>query len=475
MIIAASILGTVAVAVSPAQAATPAGDLAGRWEGRVAFSGQSLRIILRVDTVGGATMDSPDQDVRGLPVTGLSVQARVVRFSIPAANVGFEGSFADGGRALNGSLTQGGVNFPLILNKVMDVSSSDTSSGTAPVIAVRPTAHRPQTPQAPFPYRAEEVAFDNANAPGVRLAGTLTLPQGNGPFPAAILISGSGPQDRDETVFGHKPFAVWADALTRRGIAVLRYDDRGTADSTGDFAAATSADFATDADAAFAYLAARPEIDGRRIGLIGHSEGGTIAPLVVQEGVPVAWVVMLAGPAVSGAALLTEQSRATQVAMGIAPAVVDANVAIQARIMGAVAENASSADATTAAVDPILAEAGLTEAQRQGQLGPLRSAWSRWFIAHDPGPALAGLDVPLLALYGGKDVQVPADQSAPVLSGLKPDAEVVVLPNLNHLMQPATTGLPNEYEAIEITIDPEALATVMNWVAAQGEAGSARR
>ena len=194
-----------------------------------------------------------------------------------------------------------------------------------------------------------------------------------------------------------------------------------------------------------------------------------------RPSVPVAWIVMLAGPAVSGEALLIEQSRATQIAMGVSPGAVDANVAIQTRIMSAVAENAASADATIAAVDAVLADVGLSVAQRQAQARQIGSAWTRWFIAHDPGPALAGLDVPLLALYGGKDVQVPADQNAPALSRLKPGAEVVVLPNLNHLMQPATTGLPNEYEAIETTIDPEALATVVNWVAARSEAGSARR
>lgn len=453
MIIAASALGAVAIAVSPLQVATPVSDLAGTWEGPLAVGGQSIRIVFRIRPDGTAVMDSPDQGARDIPVDTPTVDGGVVRLTVPALGGRFEGRRANDGGVITGVLAQGGVTLPLILTR---------TSATVVELA------RPQNPVPPFPYRSEEVAFDNAEAPGVRLTGTLTLPEGDGPFPAAILISGSGPQDRDETVFGHKPFAVWADALTRRGIAVLRYDDRGTAGSTGDFAAATSADFTTDADAAFAYLATRPEIDGRRIGLIGHSEGGTIAPLVAQEGVPVAWVVMLAGPAVSGGALLTEQSRVTQVAMGIAPAVIDANVAIQARIMRAVAENASSAEATVAAVDAVLVEAGLAEVQRQAQARQLSSAWTRWFIAHDPGPALAGLDVPLLVLYGGKDVQVPADQNAPVLSRLKPDAEVVILPDLNHLMQPAVTGLPNEYEAIETTIDPQALSTVVDWVVAQG-------
>lgn len=452
MIIAASVLGAVTVAVSPVQAAAPAHDLAGTWEGPLAVGGQSIRIVFRIRPDGTAVMDSPDQGARDIPVETPTMEARQVRLTVPSLRGRFEGRRSEDGSVLTGVLSQGGVTLPLVLTR--------TSTTVAELV-------RPQTPVPPFPYRAEAVAFDNAEAPGVRLAGTLTLPEGKGPFPAAILISGSGPQDRDETVFGHKPFAVWADALTRRGIAVLRYDDRGTAGSTGDFAAATSADFATDADAAFAWLATRPEIDARRIGLIGHSEGGTIAPLVAQEGVPVAWIVILAGPAVSGGALLVEQSRATQVAMGIAPAAVDANVAIQARIMRAVGENAGSAEAAVAAVDAVLAEAGVADAQRRIEAQRISAPWSRWFIAHDPGPALAALDVPLLAIYGGKDVQVPAVQNAPVLSRLKPEAEVVVLPDLNHLMQPATTGLPREYETIETTIDPRALSTVVDWVVAR--------
>ncbi|WP_439470764.1 alpha/beta hydrolase family protein [Brevundimonas sp.] len=450
---------TVAAAVSPVAVQAPAGELAGRWEGRITVSGQSLRVVLNVDAVGAATLDSPDQGVTGLPVSGLSLQGGVVRFSVPAAGGGFEGSLADGGRTLNGALTQGAATLPLVLTRSLELAPS-----APPPVTPEPAAHRPQTPQAPFPYRSEEVVIPTTMA-GVQLAGTLTLPEGRGPFPAVLLISGSGQQDRDETVFGHKPFLILADALTRRGVAVLRVDDRGVGGSTGPLASATSADFALDAGASVAFLDARPDIS--RIGLIGHSEGGTIAPLVAQVHPDIAFVVMIAGPAVSGGDLLVEQSRATLQASGVAPAMIERNVGLQARIMQAVAANADSAEAVVAAVEPILAEAGLPEAQRQAAAAQVTAPWTRWFVAHDPQPSLRALSAPLLAVYGGKDTQVPAQQNAAALRAAAPSADIVVLPNLNHLMQPATTGLVAEYQTIETTIDPEALRTIVDWVAAR--------
>lgn len=452
---------TLAAAVSLAGAQTPAGELAGRWEGRVNVGGQSLRVVLNVDAVGGATVDSPDQGVNGLPVSGLSVQGGVVRFAIPAANGSFEGTLTDAGRTVNGVLSQGGASLPLVLTRVMELAPS-----APPSRAPEPAALRPQTPQAPFPYRSEDVVIATPT-PGVQLAGTLTLPEGQGPFPAVLLITGSGQQDRDETVFGHKPFLVLADALSRRGVAVLRVDDRGVGGSTGPVAEATSADFAVDAEASVTFLESRADIARGRIGLIGHSEGGTIAPLVAGTDPDVAFLVMIAGPAVSGGDLLVEQSRAIQQASGLPPAMVEANVALQARIMAAVAANAGSARDVAAAVDPIFAEAGLPEAQRQAAAAQVSAPWTRWFVAHDPRPSLAALHIPVLALYGGKDAQVPAEQNAAALRAILPSAEIIVLPNLNHLMQPAVTGLPAEYAGIATTFDPEALKTIIDWVAAR--------
>jgi pimeloyl-ACP methyl ester carboxylesterase len=427
---------TLAAAVSIAGAQTPAGELAGRWEGRLNVNGQSLRVVLNVDAVGGATIDSPDQGVTGLPVSGLSVQGGVVRFAVPAAGGGFEGTLADGGRTLTGVLTQGGASLPLVLSRVMELTPS-----APPTLAPSPVALRPQTPQAPFPYRSEDVVIPTPT-PGVQLAGTLTLPEGPGPFPAVLLITGSGLRDRDETIFGHKPFLVLADALTRRAPVI-------------------------DAEASVAFLGGRSDIAANRIGLIGHSEGGTIAPLVAGADPRVAFIVMIAGPAVSGGDLLVEQSRAIQQASGLPPATIETNVALQARIMAAVAANAGSAQAVVAAVEPILAESGLPQAQRQAGAAQLSIPWTRWFVAHDPQPSLRALHVPVLAIYGGKDTQVPAAQNAPVLRTLIPSADVVVLPNLNHLMQPADTGLVAEYATIETTVDPQALKTIVDWVAAR--------
>lgn len=452
---------TLAAAVSLAGAQTPAGELSGRWEGRLSVGGQSLRVVLNVDATGGATLDSPDQGVNGLAVSGLTVQGGVVRFSVPAVGGSYEGSLADGGRTLNGALKQGAATLPLILTRSLELTPS-----APPVVTPEPAAHRPQTPHAPFPYRSEDVVIPTTMA-GVQLAGTLTVPEGQGPFPAVLLITGSGQQDRDETVFGHKPFLVLADALSRRGVAVLRVDDRGVGGSTGPLATATSADFALDAGASVAFLGARPEIARDRIGLIGHSEGGTIAPLVAEAHPNVAFVVLIAGPAVSGGDLLIEQSRATLQASGAPPALLETTVAAQTRVMRTVASNAGSAEAVVTAVTPLLIEAGMPQAQAQAAAAQIAIPWSRWFIAHDPQPSLRALHVPVLAIYGGKDVQVPAAQNATALRAVVPSAEIVTLPNLNHLMQPANTGLVAEYQTIETTFDPEALKTIVDWVAAR--------
>lgn len=268
-------LSAAAVAVAPVQAAATAADLGGVWEGRISVGAQSIRIVFRVDAAGNAVMDSPDQGARNIAVDRPTMEGGVVRFVVPVLQGRFEGTRSEDGQTLTGALSQGGVTLPLVLTR---------TAATATLAA------RPQTPAPPFPYRSEAVAFDNPAAPGVRLAGTLTLPEGPGPFPAAILISGTGPQDRDETIEGHKAFAVWADALTRRGVAVLRHDDRGVAASTGNFGAATQRDFASDVTAAVGWLAARPDIDAARIGLIGHSEDARItvpAAFVVGERDPV--------------------------------------------------------------------------------------------------------------------------------------------------------------------------------------------
>lgn len=428
--------------------------LSGRWEGALDAGGRSIRVVFRIDDGGQAVMDSPDQGATGLAVQSVTLDGPNAIFLMPAVGGRFEGVLSADGATLEGELVQGAARMPLTLTR------------TAVVAEIAGPA-RPQTPQPPFPYSIRDVAFDNPSTTGVSIAGTLTLPEGEGPHPAVIMITGSGPQDRDETVVGHQPFLVWADALSRRGIAVLRYDDRGVGASTGDFQAATSADFASDARAALEWLATQPEIDAARVGIIGHSEGGMIAPYVVQQGGEAAWIVMLAGTVVPGGEIILEQQRRIAAAMGAPAAVVEQGNALQRQIMQAVADNADDQAASVAAVRALLVAAGQSEADAWRSAQQVSTDWYRWFVVHDPAGPLRDIDVPVLAVFGGLDLQVPADLNGDALRAIRPDAEIVVLPSLNHLLQTAQTGLPSEYQTIEETVAPAALQVVIGWVRAR--------
>ncbi len=441
-----------AALVAPAQ--SEAADLAGRWEGALSVGGTALPIVIRVSEGANglvALMDSPAQGARDIPVSDLIEAGGVVRFAVPVAGGRFEGRRSEDGSTLTGSWSQGGASLPLILTR-----TAASAEAALPV-----ATSRPQTPVPPFPYAAEEVTF--ANGP-VTLAATLTLPEGEGPFPAVVLITGSGAQDRDETIFDHKPFAVWADALTRRGVAVLRYDDRGVGGSGGGSPGETTADFAGDAASAVAFLGGRADIDPARIGLMGHSEGGAAAQIAVLDGASVAFVVMIAGPAVTGAEIVAEQVRRGALALGRTPEQAAEARAAQARIMEAVVRNKDDGAAAALEIEPLLVGLGQTPDQVRAGVPVLSSGWYRYFAAYDPAPALRALTIPLLAVFGGNDLNVPADQNSEALARLKPDADIVVLPGLNHLMQTAVTGLPNEYATITETLAPTALTTVTDWI-----------
>lgn len=337
---------------------------------------------------------------------------------------------------------------------------------TLPHAPPPPSPDRPQTPRPPFPYAAEAVAFDSA--PGVRLAGTLTLPEGPGPFPAVVLIQGSGLHDRDETLFGHKPFLVLADALTRRGIAVLRYDKRGVGGSTGKPLEATGEDYAVDAEAAVAFLSGRRDIDAQRIGLIGHSEGGIVAPMVAAGDPKIAFVVMMAGSGVPGDELLVAQNRAILKAMGGSDAAADVAEQLNRKVYDIAKSDASDAEGTRK-IEAVLTGAGMAAEQARGGAAQSASAWVRWFLRYDPRPALSKLRCPVLALDGSEDVQVVASQNLPAIRAAlrdDPDATVLELPGLNHLFQTADTGLPAEYGRIRETIAPAALKLIGDWVVA---------
>jgi pimeloyl-ACP methyl ester carboxylesterase len=339
------------------------------------------------------------------------------------------------------------------------------------------TPRRPQEEAiaaGPRPYREETVAFDNPAAPGVRLVGTLTLPNGGGPFPAAIFLGGSGRHDRDETIADHKPGLVLADALARQGCAVLRYDKRGAGQSTGDYAPAIFTDFISDAKAALAYLRSRPEIAGAKVGIVGHSEGATIGAILAADDPSVAFVVMLAGFANAGNVLVAEQIRRFDLAEGKPAAEADRTYNLNRACFDAIAAAKDQADAESqvrrilAAADPAPAKALADQALKFARMPSMR-----FILAYDPAPSLRRLRAPVLALDGSKDTVVPPDINLPALRAAlaqDADATVVVLPGLNHFFQLAGTGAPSEMPRIEQTLAPEALAIIVPWVGAHASA-----
>jgi pimeloyl-ACP methyl ester carboxylesterase len=445
----------VTLAKGPLEPRPAVAGLDGTWEGAVTLpGGLKLRIVLHIHTSASGTivlMDSPDQMAMGIPIPVLTRDGPKVAFQIPLARASYEGVLDGGGKAIKGTWTQGAA---------VPLDFTWTGAASAKTAELK----RPQTPKPPFPYLAEDVAFDSA--PGVKLAGTLSLPRGKGPFPAAVMITGSGAQDRDEAILGHRPFAVWADALTRRGIAVLRWDDRGFAKSTGDFSKATSEDFAVDGLAAMAYLRTRHEIDPKRIGVIGHSEGGMVGPMMAANDPRVAFVVMMAGPGAPVRELMTAQREAIGRAMGVPPAITARNEQLQAKMEAALAQPKPYEEAKADAVK-VLVDAGLPAALAPATVAQVNSVWYKWFIAYDPRPTLAKLRMPVLALNGDKDVQVVSKQNIPAIrEALKAnrDATVMELPGLNHLFQTATTGSLAEYAAIEETTAPAALNLMVDWV-----------
>lgn len=444
----ALLVSTVLAAAPFVAAAQPAPDPSGDWISTLQVGAVSLRAALHLGNAA-SSFDSPDQGVMGL---GAHMTHQGPHVVVTIDKVGtFEGDLSADGKTLSGALKQGPASNPLVFTRGAFTAS-----------------HRPQTPVKPYPYREETADYDNPAAPGVHLAGTLTLPNGPGPFPAVLLISGSGAHDRDETLFEHKPFLVLADALTRRGIAVLRVDDRGVGGSTGPAPKGSFADIASDVQAGVGWLARRPDIDPRRIGLIGHSEGGIIAPMAAGKDPRVAFVVLWAGPAVRGAEVIPEQLRALNLAAGAPPDVADHARDVEAEVLAALQANPDPT-AARSAMDKVVTAAGAPPMDDR-TFATMTSPGYRELVAYDPAPALRALRIPVLAIVGGKDTQVTPAQNLPVLRAAlagDPRATVIELPGLNHLLQPAVTGAVDEYGKIETTIDPAALKAIGDWVAAE--------
>ena len=339
---------------------------------------------------------------------------------------------------------------------------------------------RPQEPQGPFPYTIEEVSYVNKDAGDIKLAGTLTLPEGEGRFPVVVLISGSGPQDRDQSILKHKPFWLLADFLSRNGFAVLRFDDRGVGESEGDFASATSADFATDVAAGITFLRKHPAIDAKKIGLMGHSEGGLIAPIVASKDKSVAFAVLLAGPGVSGKDLLVRQSYDIHKLKGINEDLLNQLNKINATLYQTVIEDKKDEKGTDDFMKAIEKEyaavseenkkmLGLDEASLRQGLKAMQSKWLRYFIRANPEDFLRKVKCPVLALNGEKDLQVAAKMNLDAIESALNKAKnknfkCVALPGLNHLFQTCETGAVEEYIQIEETFSPAAMKIILDWL-----------
>jgi len=430
-------------------------DIDGAWLGTLDLGAIKLRIVFHIyNTADGlhATMDSLDQGAKGIPVTSVTRTGSALKIELKQLDGVFEGKISDDKSKIDGTWTQHGSSKPLALAPVKDATLLEYK--------------RPQNPARPLPYREEEVSYEN-KVQGDTLAGTLTIPPGKGPFTAVLLITGSGPQDRDESLMGHKPFLVLSDWLTRKGIEVLRVDDRGVGKSTGVFGTATTADFATDVEAGVAFLKARPEVNPKKIGLIGHSEGGIIGPMVAARNADVAFVVMLAGSAVPGDQILVEQKKLISEAGGMSKEEAEKQAVEETELLAMVVKEKGSPNLEKDLREKLAAQ--MKDAEVGGQVRVLTSPWFLYFLGYDPGPALRKVSCPVLALNGEKDLQVPPKQNLPVVrkalaEGGNKNYEVDELPGLNHLFQTANTGSPTEYASIEETMSPVAMEKVSSWI-----------
>ncbi len=460
------------VIASGSAGATPDSVFEGTWSGKINAGGMELTMILHLkkedDGKWKGAIDSPDQGAKGIPVGSVILEGNKLSVSVPSIGGSYEADLDEAGNVLDGKWRQGGAELPLVLTRTTQEESDKAQS-----------ARRPQEPTPPYPYKVEDVVFENAGA-GIKLAGTLTVPKEKGTFPAVVLVSGSGPQNRDEALLGHRPFFVLADHLTRRGIAVLRYDDRGVGESTGSFGTATSADFATDASAAIGFLKTRGEIDSNRLGIAGHSEGGLIAPIVANDNSDVSFIVLMAGPGVSGERILISQGALIARANGASEEDVRKSGEQQKMIFGLMKSGKSDAEIkqeVRSYMEKELAllseeerqEQGVTDGMIDQQLRTILTPWFRYFLTYDPQPTLKKVRCPILAVNGEKDLQVPCTENLEAIEKAVRDGgnhqiTTVALEGLNHLFQRCETGSPGEYSKIDETFSEEVMELIADWI-----------
>jgi pimeloyl-ACP methyl ester carboxylesterase len=445
-------------------------NIEGNWLGTLNV-GVQLRLVFHftkaTNGILSATMDSPDQGVKGIACSSVILKGDSVLAEIAVAKGSYSGLLLSDS-VITGSWKQGAGAFALTLIKVNEL----------------PALNRPQTPKPPFNYNSEEIGYDNADKT-VHVAGTFTYPKQGGPFPTAILITGSGQQDRDETLFEHKPFAVIADALTRQGFAVLRVDDRGVGKSTGDILNATSVDFAKDVEAGLTYLKTRTETDKNKMGLIGHSEGGLIAALVASKNRAINFIVMLAGPGTKGSVLLGDQAEGILQSQGVSAETAKAYRRFYGQLIDAAANAKDTVAGYNIAWNNYQDWKKITSAAQRAQIGytddevsskiihgliaQLSQPWLKYFISSDPIPLLQDVQAKVLALNGEKDLQVlPKQNLAGIKAALQKSKSKVYLTKelagLNHLFQTCKACTVAEYGQLEETFSPLALHELTTWL-----------
>jgi hypothetical protein len=444
-------------------------NITGQWSGVLKIQGTQLRVVFNVSKIDSgytSTMDSPDQGAKGIPTTKTEFENGTLIISAEKLRMNFEGQL-ENDTIIKGSFVQNGFTFPLNLTRGL---------------VEKQVLKRPQEPQKPYSYYSEDVRFENIKDT-VALYGTLTLPNKEGQFPAVVLISGSGPQNRDEELMGHKPFLVLSDYLTKNGIAVLRYDDRGTAKSKGIFSTSTSLDFSNDAEAAFNYLLTRKEILPNKIGLMGHSEGGLIAPMIAARNNKVAFVVMLAGTGMSGDKIMLLQQELIARVDGAKESDIEKTKSTNKAVFDIVRNNENpnnlNAELTSYLKNELEKDTALAKLVNtsvdeyiKSTLKQITSPWFQYFLKYDPQTALTKVKCPVLAINGEKDLQVPPKEDlAAIKKALKKGGNknfvTKELPGLNHLFQECKTGSPDEYGEIEQTFSPLALEEILNWIKLQ--------
>jgi uncharacterized protein len=447
---------------SMAQLSSIGSEFSGKWRGELQLPNKNLVLIFNIAKnqagVYSVTLDVPEQGAKDILADKVTTFKDSIEIKYRNLIASFIGVLVPDSNAIKGEWKQSGKTFPLELRK------NDKE------FVIR----REQDPVPPYDYHEEEVTIQNTKA-GISLAGTLTYPKDGTKFPAVVLITGSGKQNRNEEIFGHRPFLIIADYLTKLGIAVLRVDDRGAGKSTGDFAASTSADFATDVEAEVNYLKARKEINAGKIGLLGHSEGGLIAPMVANNDKSIAFIVLMAAPGLPGDRILARQTEDLGKVAGTDSSILAASVAFNKKVYRFIKTEKDSATAFEKLLDGYLkyyesvGQNSVNKEDVSNQVKALQSKWLKYFLSYNPEPALKKLKCPVLALNGEKDLQVSSKENLPAIKKALTEAgnkhfKVMEIKGVNHLFQTATTGSPTEYAGIGETISFDVLDTIGAWI-----------